>query len=465
MKRVMKCIFSFMLFCTLALTPFTFKSASATSANYDNYTEFKTAVSGIISQYINFDERIAGSESEKNASLYIKNYLKTKTSLTAYDNDYVTDGVQKFTYESDFSGKYESSQNIIFTYKSAKETDKKVILYTSYDAVAYKLNEEETGYDTVKSESVNGSAGSVATLLVLAEKLSGMNLNYNIDFCFFGAGSSSSAGAKVYTQGISEDARKNILCAINFTTISLGEKLYFYVDEIQNSFSKYIENVCDNNKLNLKQIDTKNLNKIILSEPNELGLTYSHVALESDNKQFMKQGITSISIFAGDYDSGIMIGRSEFTGKDVVAYTENDNLEYIEKNFGLNGVYENLFNVYSSMTTILTNSDFESQATNAYGANSAFYKIFGNQKLVIFLTAVAFVVFVIIAMYYYYRYTVKSYYCNIEMEFLSTVVKISEQVDKDGGDPEVSKVVSQVIAHDIKKDKTLKQSKKKNKEK
>lgn len=464
MKRLSKLILCLVVLIASFFAPLaTLKSASASSI--DTYNDFAMSVSSIFNDYTAFDERYAGTDSEKQAADYIYNYLKTKTTLTALDNDYVIDGKQEFTFESDFTGNYEKSQNIIFTYKSAKQTDKKVILFTSYDSVSYKLNEDQTDYEKIKCEGINGSAGSVATLLLLAEKLSGLSLDYNIDFCFFGAGTSSSAGTKVYAKGISEDSKKNILCAINLSTISLGSKLYYYSNEVETSFTKYINKFIDNNKLSIREVETKHLNKVTLTSPNELGLNYTHIALESDNKQFMKQGITTISLFAGDYEEGIVLGRSEFSGKDVITYTEDDNRDYIENHFGMKNVYENLFNTFSSLSTILTDTDFQNEATKAYGATKAFYNVFGNQKLVVFLTALSFIAFVMIAMCIYYKFTIKSYYSNIEVEFLSTVVKISEQVDKDGEDPTVSKVVSQVIASDIKKDKTIKPSRKKDKDK
>ena len=49
---------------------------------------------------------------------------------------------------------------------------------------------------------------------------------------------------------------------------------------------------------------------------------------------------------------------------------------------------------------------------------------------------------------------------NVELEFLSSVMKISEQIDGQGTDANVPKAVSQLIANDIKKDKTIKRSKK-----
>ena len=69
--------------------------------------------------------------------------------------------------------------------------------------------------------------------------------------------------------------------------------------------------------------------------------------------------------------------------------------------------------------------------------------------------------FVIIGMYIYYKLSIKAYHANVELEFLSTVVKLSEQVDKTGKDENVPKMISQVIASDIKKDKTIKGKKSK----
>ena len=61
----------------------------------------------------------------------------------------------------------------------------------------------------------------------------------------------------------------------------------------------------------------------------------------------------------------------------------------------------------------------------------------------------------------YYKLTVKSYYANVELEFLSSVVKISEHIDNNQGNKDVAKVVGKVLANDIKKNKTLDPEKKK----
>ena len=62
---------------------------------------------------------------------------------------------------------------------------------------------------------------------------------------------------------------------------------------------------------------------------------------------------------------------------------------------------------------------------------------------------------------HHYKLTEKSYYANIEVEFLTSVVKISDHVDKNSANGEVAKIVGQVIANDIKKNKTIRPDKKK----
>ena len=52
-------------------------------------------------------------------------------------------------------------------------------------------------------------------------------------------------------------------------------------------------------------------------------------------------------------------------------------------------------------------------------------------------------VILIISMYIYYKLTVKSYYANVEVEFLSSVMKISDHVEKGPESKEVAKVVGQ----------------------
>ncbi len=462
MKKIMKFLMCLLL--SIVLVPLMLqssKSAFATSQVFVSYTDFASETNSIFAEFLKFNERLAGSESEKKAAEYIKKYLSEKTSLSPKNNSYVENGVQTFTFESDFSGLYETSQNIIFEHKTNKENAKKVILTCNYDAVAYKISEDGYYYEHVNTEGVNTSAGSVASLLAMAKYFPYGEVDFDVEFVFYGASESSNAGANIYAQGISDEDAKNILCVINLDNVALGENIYFYSDEIETEFSKFVTSVARDKKLNIEQVKITNLNKIILGVENELGFDYEHIAMNSENVKFMKRGIVTMNIFAGDYEGQIVVGRQEYSGKEVVAYTQNDTVEYITEKFGFDCVTENLFDVYKSVSSILTNDGFVNAATNASGSTNWLYVIFANKKLVVWLTAVALVVFIVVAMYIHYKLSIKAYHANVEVEFLSSVVKISESIDQTGIDANVPKVVGQVLANDIKKDKVIKVKKNK----
>ncbi len=430
----------------------------ASAANFQlSYEDYSEKAQAILSEFCAFKDRIAGSEDEQKAAEYIKNYLTTNATKIAAKNDASTvDGVQSFKFKSIYDGIYLNSQNIIFEYKASNKTDKKVILTCNYDAPV-KFDENSETYIPYGNDGLNVSASGVAVMLLLAESLPNYSLDFNIDFVFFGAGENGFSGSEFYLNGVSEDDEKNILSVINIDKVALGSNMYFYIDEINTKFSKYVSKTCS---IFSKQIDLTHLNKTEYVE-NGLGLGYSHIALESDNVNFMKRGITTINMFAGDYETGIIMGRNEYNGKVPLTYSDNDTIEYATKTFGISEIIDNLYFASSSIETLLTEPSFEKNALSAQNQTGWFYNIFANLELVLFLSMLAFVVILVVAMYIYYKLTVKSYYANVEVEFLSSVVKISEHVDKNEGNKDVPKIVGQVLANDIKKDKTLRPEKKK----
>lgn len=439
-----------------------FAQRGAQAVSGETYNTFSTEINSILSDYVKFNDRIAGSEMEENASKYILEYLSKKTNLTAFENNYITGGVQKFDFYSTISDKMEKSQNIIYVKESAKENAKKLIFACNYDAIAFEYNEEEYTTDLAKTEGINTSAGSVALMLVLAREFGSSNLDFDVEFCFFGAGESDNAGARIYSQGITTEAKDKILGVINFEKVALGKNLYFYTDEIETTLSKYIEDFVSDNKLSVKKVNTVHLSKGITSQ-DELGLGYTHVALQSANVVFMKQGINAINIFAGEYEDGIEVGLSEFSGKEILTYTTKDNAETIDELYGFDTVTRNLYNAFDCVTKLCIDDEFISALESNVNETKWFYAIFANDKLALLLTIIAFVVLVLVCMYEYMRLNIKSYYADVETEFFTSVLKISDQVDKTGEDENVSKMVSQVIAQDIKKNKTIKSEKKKKK--
>lgn len=462
MKKIFKTII-FVLVAAIAVPVFMAKPVTVGEANAAtpaspiiSASDFETNVNGILTDFSVYKDRTPGSVGEKTASEYIRNYLVDNTELQAVTTKHFENGIQSFQFESSNAGGYINSQNIIFRLAATTETTKKVIIGCHYDAVAYDMDITSENYGKfVDSESLNGSAGNVAVLLSLAKYLPAQK-DFAVEFVFFGAGEDNKAGSKYYTQGISKDDKKNIVCMININQVAVGQNLYFYMNEVDTKTADFVETTTYNSRVGIERVSVSHLNKMLLSEPNELGLDYTHVGLDSDNINFMSEGIETINIFAGNYSEGIIIGRQEFYDYELLTYTANDNLAYVNETFPDFSVAANLYEAFKAVTTILSADSFIATFEAAKGSTNFFYKVFTNKNLVLYLTAIVFVLFVIIAMYVYYKLSIKAYYANVEVEFLSSVVKISDELDKTGKDDSVAKVVSQVIANDIKKDKVIK---------
>ena len=143
-----------------------------------------------------------------------------------------------------------------------------------------------------------------------------------------------------------------------------------------------------------------------------------------------------------------------------MSYTSNDNMEYINTNFG-NVVLEGVGKVGEFLFNAVADSAFLTAFEAGTNQNTWFALIFGNRNLAMYLTVIALIAFVIIAMLLHYKFTVKAYHANIEAEFLSSVIQITEQIEPENSDENIAKIVSKVLAEDIKRDKTIKVKNKK----
>ena len=464
MKRIKSLFIMLVMLACFMFVPFAGSKKEAHAARTKvTYEEFSAEINAILGTLCGYNGRIAGSENEAQTALYIKDYLNGITNLSPVTNMSTEEGIQSFEYMSGYTGTYKKSQNVVFRYTAPIETKKTVILGAHYDVPVY-YNYEVNDYMSYGNDALNSSSAGVATLMALAKYLPEYEFSFNIEFVFFGAAEENLAGSNFYTGGIADSDAENVLCMINIDNVALGEDLYFYIDEIETNFSRYISSLFDTSKIGTKKVDVVNLNKTSFIT-NGLGLTYSHIALDSDNVNFMKRKIATVNLFAGDYDDGLVFGRCEYAGKAAITYTKDDNVAYIKENYGADVIEKNLYQVFETVERILTDKTFVASATGSYNETGWFYAIFANQKLIVMLTAIVFFVVLAIAIYIHYKLTVRSYYANVEMEFLSSVVKITEHIDGEGKDKTVPKVVSQVIANDIKKNKTLSPEKPKDKDK
>lgn len=425
--------------------------------NTVTYEEFSSELNPILTEFCaNYKTRIAGSENERDAAGFIQGYLEDNTNLVAkYKQPSIRGGVQSFQFKNQYTGIYNTSQNLVYVYNATVKSGKKVILCCNYDA-PLKYDEESGEYVSYNNDALNASAAGVVSLLMIARNIYRFNFNFDIEFVFFGAGENSCAGSEFYLNGLSEEEKKNILCVVNVDKIGLGKNIYFYNDEIATDFSSFVADTCSSF---VSEINLNHLNKSNMVDT-KLNLGYSHIALDSDNVNFMDRGITTLNLFAGEYEDGVILGRNEYNGKGVVTYTNNDTIAYINENYGTSVITDNIYKVSRAVETLFLSDGFVAAASSSQNSTSWFYKLFANEKLSLYLTILAFFVILIITMYIYYKLTAKSYYANVEVEFLSSVVKISDHIEEGGANSDVSKVVGQVLANDIKKSKTLKSRKK-----
>ena len=52
---------------------------------------------------------------------------------------------------------------------------------------------------------------------------------------------------------------ENVLCMINIDNVALGEDFYFYIDEVETNFSRYISSLFDTSKIGTKKTSPKSL--------------------------------------------------------------------------------------------------------------------------------------------------------------------------------------------------------------
>ena len=464
-KKLKKVALCFVSFAILFGAIFSFLPKKVACAEF-NQIDFSSEINEILNEFSQFNERIPGSfETEKSngrSEQAASNYIFRKLSLISgikpinFNSNFAA-GYQNFSFVSDFDGKKHNSQNVGFTYSCGIKDCKKVIIGTSYDAVAFDSN-----LQFVKTEGIGQSAGGVALLLLLASRIPQQKLGFDVDFIFFGAGASSNAGSKFYTNGISDAEKNNIALMINLDTLALGKNLYFYVDEIENDFSKFAQNLSNENNFNVNEIQLKHLGKVQLDTTEEAGLSYFHIAQNSDNFNFMKRGILTMNVFAGDYSSGVVVGKSEFAGRANLIYTENDSVSNIKILYGENLLVDNITNCFNFILRAVTDSNLLLICGNSVNDANAFYSFFGNYKLATYLTLLMFCILVCVAFLIYYKLSIKSYSADVEVQFTSSVLSITDNISNGKlDDGEIPRIVSQVMANDIKKDKRIKKRKKK----
>ncbi|MBD3107487.1 M20/M25/M40 family metallo-hydrolase [Bacillus sp. AGMB 02131] len=276
--------------------------------------------------YLAYDigPRVAGTQSEIAAGQYIKGQFERiglKTSVQQFN--YVRRGV---TY---------TSSNII-AYKPGKSS-KQIIVGAHYDSVA-------------AGRGVDDNASGVGIVLEVAEVLKKIKTPHSIVFVAFGAEEVGLQGSNYYASQMSDADIDNTVAMINLDSLAVGDKMYVYGSPGEDGFVR---------DLALKIAAQKKLN--VGTNP---GVNPDYPAGTtgdwSDHAPFNRLGIPYGYLEATNWELGDLDGYTQTEKHGGVWHTQNDTLEFIEKEFP-GRIQEHLSTFSIVLTDVLKSLDIEKQ--------------------------------------------------------------------------------------------------------
>lgn len=317
-----------MFFIILLLIPINFLTVKSNIVFADGLNENIVSNNDLITYLSSSGStgKSAGTTEELNTAKFLKTKLDD-AGLSPYDTKN-EEFLQQFSI-----GIGNVSYNVIGVQKSKKDTQKTIAIGAHYDNT----------YSTTGSAGVFNNATGVVTLLALVKKLSTMDFDFNIHYCFFGASDANQAGSSAYLNSI--ENKSNLLLYINLDSIGGGDYTYYYAGDCANSFTE---------AFNLQQ---NNINALPIYKKCDYILSkqsYTHKGLQSDNITFLKKDINSITFFGGNYTS-LSSGFKESDTYPNISNTKKDN--YLSFAEYYPNYVDKLNNVANSIYTALTNDE------------------------------------------------------------------------------------------------------------
>ncbi len=247
-----------------------------------------------------FGPRVAGSEAESNAALYISNVL----SGLGYQTE-----VRVF-HASDDSGKAIDSANVVAIKqgRSAQE----IIVGAHYDSAA-------------DGQGADDNASGVAAMLEAATLVQNIATPYTIRFIAFGAEEAGLLGSYAYVNQMSQAEFENTVAMINLDSLAAGDVTYIYSDEEpQSALRDWTLEWAFGNGLDLQTIRNVDLT-------DEYGNPFS------DHGAFRNAGIPFIYFEATNWNLGDEDGYTQvdpqYGEQGKVWHTPYDTLEYLDSTF------------------------------------------------------------------------------------------------------------------------------------
>ncbi len=345
----MRKILILLLTAVLALCSFSTASAEELSRPWELMNDFVKA----------HPHRLSGTEEGKEAGEYIKGFFES----VGYQTE-----EQRFSFEKSISmTDYEVVEDRNIIAKADNASRYTVIIGAHYDNV-FSTGAGEGAYD-------NGSG--VGVLLALAESLFGKVLDYNIVFVAFGGEESGLYGSRYYLEGLSPMERDSIVLYINIDSISAGDNLYIYCDEVETLHEKYFLDLAYSMSLNIHPLPDYKKAPSVYNYGDKL--PYSHAGLATDTATFFNAGIMTVGFSSYTIDRQELEQVNESLTHENIMHTPNDNVEKIERLYG-DSAREKVDAVYTLLFSALTKEGFISDMVYAK-VNNPDYSLLANGTL------------------------------------------------------------------------------------
>lgn len=289
-KKPLKWALANIIGLSLILTPFAIATAKPKDAGETAYNQVK-----YLSEHIG--SRVAGTATEKTASQYLANQLK---SLGLQPT------IQNFTYtRKDIT--YQS-QNVIATKKG--KSKKELIIGAHYDSVSVGKGADDNG-------------SSIGVVLETIQALAKKKTPYTLKIVFFGSEEAGLQGSKYYVSQMSEAEKKNTVAMINLDSLIAGDYMYVYGDQGEQG--------------KLRDLALKIAKKRKIPMTTNPGLNPDYPAGTtgdwSDHAPFKAAGIPYAYFEATNWEIGDLDGYTQTVKHGEIWHTENDNLTFLEKEF------------------------------------------------------------------------------------------------------------------------------------
>jgi len=322
--------------------------------------------------------RVSGTNNEEAAAQYLADFF-LDSGLTPYRSDSFLQEFKKDGY---------SSQNVSGVIKTNNPDAKQIIIGAHYDNV----EKGEGAYD-------NGSG--IGALAEIINNVKGQSYNVDLVFVAFGAEEVGMKGSMYFAENMTEEEIDNTSLMINIDSISCGDYLYLYTDEVENNAGKYFYNMADDLDINLKEIP-EDL-KTFPTGNVFTGYDYDNIMFWSDHAPFMNEGI-DVAFFVGYNFENPLNVPEESAVKPEIMHKDDDTLEIINDLYGEEFIKERITNVASLCTGIIIDNTIVTVMERSK-ADKFNYKAFMNDKV---NSAISFgvktlIVIIMIIMYQYFK--------------------------------------------------------------